>query len=114
MITPYRLVVTFHAWRQLGIRKGRADGRGMHCRVEPTIAGYIYWTPNTVAEPAREGYGCFLLYGGLRAVATVRRIFRDHRVRQVSLRTNQDRTLLVYNRQADGRVTHYYAGEGSL
>lgn len=112
-VRPYRLLVTMDRFVPVALLRGRGpENRGARTTIARVRAGYVAWSDDQTPEPARlPGSGTFLFAGALRAVARVHREFRDPRVVQVSLRTNQDRTLLVYNRQADGRITHYSAEE---
>jgi len=71
--------------------------------------GFHAWTPDTTAEPWRAGSGSFCFAGGLRAIATARYHLRGADVRQVQIRTNQDRKILIYNKHDDGTITHYRA-----
>lgn len=76
-----------------------------------TAAGaFVAWTPDQTADPARlQGSGALLFAGIVRAIAAARYHLRGADVRQVQIRTNQDRKVLVYNRRPDGTFTHYRA-----
>ena len=113
MITPYRLAIFAAVYRPTRLYKGRGPThKGAYTAIEIIGVGWLGWTADQAAEPARLiGSGTFLYYGALRALIAVRQAFRDPRVRQVQIRTNQDCAVLIYNRQPDGRVTHYRADE---
>ena len=72
---------------------------------------FVAWTPDQSADPARlQGSGALLFAGVVRAIAAARYHLRGADVRQVQIRTNQDRTILIYHKAADGRIT-FYRGE---
>lgn len=111
MVTVYTLAVFAHGFRRGRTYKGRGKhNRGAYSAIEPTSYGYQGWTADQSAERSRlPGSGTFVFNGGLRAVVAARRYLRDSRTYQVQIRTNQDRKVLVYNRQHDGRITCYNA-----
>jgi hypothetical protein len=70
------------------------------------------WSPDQCAsfgEGRLSGSGTFLFAGFIRARQTALRAFANEDVRQVSVRTNQDRTVFVWNRRPDGQVVGYDA-----
>ena len=105
----YRLLVAFYGYRRGRTYAGRGPNhRGAYCAIEPCQLGVMGWTADQTAEPGRlQGSGTFCYAGALRAIAAVRQYFQQPSVYQVQIRTNQDQTVLVYNRQIDGRITFY-------
>ena len=109
---PFRVVVSCAGWQRGRTYNGRGpQHKGAYSAIAPTTYAYIYWTPDTTAEPWREGFGSFGLAGIHRTRAAVLEVLADPRTRQVSIRTNQDRTWFVINKHEDGRVTSYDARE---
>lgn len=107
-VRPLRVCVFGHVWQRGRLYAGRGpNNRGARTAIEPILAGWHAWTPDTTAEPHREGYGSFCYLGGLRALAAARRAFRQSGVTQVQIRTNQDRKVLIFNRRNDGRIDCY-------
>lgn len=102
---PYRLVVFATGTRIVGRGKKREERR----------VGYAYmgWTPTQIFDAGARlpGAGSFL-YGGMHAV---RRAAIEYlalpETHQVSIRTNQDRSVYRFIKHVDGRVTGYGEGE---
>jgi hypothetical protein len=105
---PFRVLVSQRGWIHGRTYRGRgAANWGAKSVIEPMIFGFVAWTEDTTAEPRRAGFGSFL-FGSIHAArAVILAYLADSRTIQVSVRTNQDRTLFVYHRAADGRVTSY-------
>lgn len=110
---PYRILVSAVGFRRGKLYKGRGPHhKGAHSKIEPMTYGYVAWTPDQTAEPSRwPGSGTFLFNGLHVAYREVHRILREPRTRQVQIRTNQDRTLYVWNKYDDGRITGHWAAE---
>lgn len=49
------------------------------------------------------------LFPAIRAIVKAREYLQFSDIRQVQIRTNQDRKILIYNKHADGTITHYRA-----
>lgn len=82
-------------------------GKGKRRRVERTSYAYIAWQEDTTHDPAREGYGTFCFAGLHRVRHRAMRELGLPEVHQVQVRTNQDRTVYLWNKHADGRITGY-------
>lgn len=108
-MTVYRIVVASTVWRVGRTYKGRGpNAKGAYTAVEPVTAAFDGWISDQSAEPWRlTGSGSFCYAGALRAIAAARQYLRQSATSQVQIRTNQDRKVLIYNKAADGRVTHY-------
>ena len=50
------------------------------------------------------------LFPAIRAIVKAREYLQFSEVRQVQIRTNQDRKVLIYNKADDGRIA-FYRGE---
>lgn len=75
-------------------------------------SAWFGWTADQTAEPWRlPGSGTFCFAGGIRAIAYARACLRLTDVTQVQIRTNQSAKVLIYNKHANGAVTHYDARE---
>lgn len=109
---PFRIVVIKSAIARGRLYRGRGNAfRGAYSAIAMCDIAFVAWTNDTTAEPWREGFGTFL-FAGIHAVrAEVIRQLADHRTRQIQIRTNKDRTVLVINRRGDGQATHYLAGD---
>lgn len=109
---PFRVMVAAQGWECGRTYKGRGPNhKGAYTAIKPLAYGFTAWTEDTTAEPHRAGFGSFC-FGSIHATrAEVVRQLANPRVHQVQVRTNQDRTLFVYNRRADGRITHCCAAE---
>ena len=92
--TPYRIVV--FATGIIGRRK------------KPVAYGYMGWTPHQAYQEARlPGAGSFL-YPGLHAVCRAAMHYLQlPETHQVSIRTNQDRSVYQFFKDSTGRVTGY-------
>jgi len=103
-VTPYTLVIAGSHW-QAG--KTRKNGFTPITRARSAWQG---WTADQSAEAGRlAGSGSFVYNGALRAVQAARAYLRQANVDQVQIRTNQSRTILVYNKRANGTITFYDA-----
>lgn len=98
---PYRVIAAATGSRTIG--------RGKRRRTEQTSYGYVLWTADTSAEPWREGYGSFCFSGLHRVRAAALSELQKPEVHQVQVRTNQDRTLYVWNKHSNGQITGYRA-----
>jgi len=104
-VTPYRVSVFATGTHTIG--KGKRQ-------ITKTIGyGFQGWTPVQFfdAGPRLPSSGSFLYPGALHAIKAAREYLKTPDVHQVQIRTNQDRTVLIYHKQVDGRVTFYAAGE---
>jgi hypothetical protein len=102
--TPYRVIVFGTSTRTIG--------RGKRQRTETRGYAFHGWTPDQSAEPSRmPGSGTFCYAGAIRAIVAARAYLARPGINQVQIRTNQDHTVLVYNKQPDGSIVHYAAGE---
>jgi len=105
---PFRVLVSQRGWCKGRTYAGRGpQHKGAKSVIEPVIWGFVAWTADTTAEPWREGFGSFLFGDIHKTREAISRYLADARTTQISVRTNQDRTLFVYNRHADGRITSY-------
>lgn len=103
-VTVYRLAIFTTGTRTVG--------SGKRTRTVPTGYGYFGWTADQSAEPARlPESGTFVYNGGIRVIVAARQYLTLPDVHQVQIRTNQDRKILIYNKQADGRISSYRALE---
>jgi hypothetical protein len=103
-VTPYTLVIAGSHWHA---GKTRKNGFTPITRQRSAWQG---WTADQSAEAGRlAGSGSFVYNGGVRAVAAARAYLRQGNVDQVQIRTNQDRKVIVYNKCANGTITHYDA-----
>ena len=102
--TPYRLVIFATGTRTVG--------RGKRQRQQTIGYGYMGWTPVQAYQEARlPGAGSFL-YPGLHAVHRAAQAYLARpETHQVSIRTDQDRSVYRYYKHADGTITGY--GEGA-
>lgn len=106
--SPLRVSVSQRGYRPGKLYKGRGTAhRGAYTAVAPVVYGFMAWTPDTTAEPWREGYGSFLFADIHATRAEILRQLSDPRTTQIQVRTNQDRCLFVINRKADGSSTIY-------
>ena len=81
-------------------------------RKKPVAYGYQVWSPvqlQSFGEGRLPGAGTFFFAGFLQARQAARKAFDNPAIHQTQIRTNQDRTVFVWNRQTDGRVTGYNA-----
>ena len=89
---PYRLIVS--ATGQIGRHK------------KPRDYGYILCNPDhTLAAGRLVGSGCFVWPGLIAAIRRARMELERPEVRQVSVRTEQDRAVGRLIKWADGRIT---------
>lgn len=100
---PYRIVVFAS-----GLRRGRA--RRQFTELIPYDYAYVLWNPDQPygLQARLSGAGCFEWPGMWAAKRAVDRVLADTYVRQVSVRTNQDKQVYRYFRHSDGRITGYY------
>lgn len=112
-MTPYRLVVSALGYRRSRVYKGRGPANlGAYTKIEPTVMGWMAWTPDQTCEPWRlPGSGSFLFNGLHVAYAEAMRLLALSPVQQVSVRTNQDRQVYRYVKHADGRISGYGGSE---
>src|SRR5574342_1236987 len=106
---PIRLTDTMRA---LAFGTGTRYSRGR--KPKPTSYGYQVWTPalrRAGDEGRLLGSGTFGFDGFIRARAAALAEFRHPEIQQVQVRTNQDRTGMVWNRHEDGRISGYSATE---
>ena len=99
---PYRIIVFAS-----GFRPGRR--RRTYTEIIPCDYAFDGWTPAQSYQEARlPSAGSFLFPG----IVAVRKAAMEYLARpsvtQVSVRTNQDKQVYRYFRQADGRITGYY------
>ena len=91
---PYRLVV--FATGQIGRKK------------KPRDYGYILWNPDyTLVAGRLVGSGCFAWPGLIAAIRRARMELSRPEVRQVSVRTDQDRYVGRFVKHTDGTVVGY-------
>ena len=98
---PYRLVVCADRFRPVKRLKRMT-------MIEKTTVAWFSWTPEQFYQEARlPGAGSFF-YPGLFAVREAAMdAFKDSSVRQVQVRTNQDKKLWLWNRHSDGTISGY-------
>jgi hypothetical protein len=98
---PYRLVVCCR-----GYRAGRKYKR--HTEIVPTGYAFMGWTPVQSYQEARLPSDGSFLYPG---IVEVRRAAMEYlarpEVHQVQVKTNQDASIYIWNKHADGRITGY-------
>jgi hypothetical protein len=99
--TLYRLVIITDRYRPVREYK-------RWTKIECTSVCWMGWTPTQAYREARlPGAGSFL-YPGIHAVRrAAMEAFSQPGVRQVSVRTNQDKSVYLFNRHADGKITGY-------
>ena len=70
--------------------------------------GILGWNPENAHEPGRlPGSGSFTWIGCRAARRAALEFLAQPEVSQVQIRTNQDRTIYVWNKQSNGRLTGY-------
>lgn len=101
---PYRIVVFAH-----GFTPKREYKRWT--AIEKTGYAYMGWNPLQSYQEARLPSAGSFLYPGIFAVrrAAMAELAKPE-VHQVSIRTNQDRPVYRFFKQADGRITGYADG----
>lgn len=110
--TPYRIMVSairFKKGRRVkAFRIGRTTLHGEYTELVQMPIGYMGWTSEQHYQEARlPGAGSFL-YPGILAARRAAMVYLDSpNVTQVSIRTNQDKTVYRYVKGTDGRVTGY-------
>ena len=99
--TAYRILVSGQGWRHGRLVRGKHP----YTKVEPTTMSWVAWNLDHTVESARlPGSGSFV-WPGLHAVRTeALRLMAASNVSQVSIRTNQDRSIYVYRK--DVYVNH--------
>ena len=108
---PYRINVFGNGYR--AVRRVKATRKhGIYTEITPTTWGIQGWNPDNRHEAGRlPNSGCFTWVG----IVAVRKAAMEYLARpnvtQVSVRTNQDKQVYRYFRQADGTITGY-AGRG--
>ena len=100
---PYRLNVFAN-----GFRPGRR--RRTYSEIFPCSYGFMGWTPVQVFDRgARLPNAGSFLYPGIVAVRKAAMEYLSNpNVHQVSVRTDQDKQVYRYFKQADGQITGYY------
>lgn len=98
-MTPYRIAVFASAQVPISRRSKK---------LKTVSYGYLGWTARQEFDAGARlpGAGSFL-FSGLRCVRAVRDYLALPETHQVQIRTNQDRTLYIYNKHSDGRITGY-------
>ncbi len=101
LITPYRLNVS--ATSTVTVGKGKRQ------RTKVRHYGYMGWTPFQLCgqEARLPDAGSFLYPGFIRAREAAMAYLALPETTQISIRTNQDQTVYVYNKHEDGRITGY-------
>ena len=103
--TPIRLLVTVQGYRPT---RRYYERKRPYTAVERCVYGFVAWTPEQHYNEARlPCAGSFLFPGVHAARAEAMRYLERPNVQQVSVRTNQDRTVYLFKRHADGRITGY-------
>lgn len=75
--------------------------------------GYILWNPVQVYREARLPDAGSFLFPGLHAVrAAALNELAKPGIHQVQIRTNQDRKVWIFNKQAGGKITGYQPDGG--
>ena len=92
------------------VRRVKATkGHGIYTAIEPCSWGIMGWNPENSHEPGRlPTSGCFTWVGIVAVRKAAMEYLNRPNVTQVSVRTNQDKQVYRYFKQADGRVTGYY------
>jgi len=98
---PYRVAVFSMRYRPVKQLKWMTT-------IERVGVGWDLWTPVQAYSEARLPSAGSFLFPGIHAVRrAAMEAFKDSSVHQVQVRTNQDRKVYLWNRQADGRITGY-------
>jgi hypothetical protein len=102
--TPYRMVVFASRF----VPSKRQPKHGRFTAIERQDFAYMGWTETQAYQEARLPSAGSFLYPGLFAVrnAAMAALALPH-TRQVSIRTNQDRHVYRYFKQADGTISGY-------
>ncbi len=97
---PYRLMASGTSLR--------TTGRGKRKRAQLVGWGIMGWTTEQPYNEARlPGAGSFL-FPGLHAVRQAAMDYLNRpNIQQVAIRTNQDRSLYIFNKYADGSIHGY-------
>lgn len=99
--TPYRIMVS-----AVGLKRGKRYRK--YTALTEYHYGYMGWNPVQVYQEARLPNAGSFLYPGITAV---RQAAMDYlalsTTYQVSIRTNQDRSVYVYHKRPDGAITGY-------
>jgi len=101
---PYRIL----AFGRSTVTKGR----GKRARQVVQGYGYVGWNPDECArlmfDPGRlQGDGTFCWPGIHAARAAAMAELAKPEIHQVSVRTNQDRCVYLFNKHSDGRISGY-------
>lgn len=104
-VRPYRLVVFAQ-----GLKRGKRSPKV--CQLNRQGVAWIGWTPHQhCGQEARlPGAGSFLYPGFLKARQAAFQYLQQPCVTQVSVRTDQDRSIYRWVKQTDGRITGYACG----
>jgi hypothetical protein len=99
--TPYRLVIVGDRYRPVREYK-------RWTKIELASVAWMGWTETQAYQEARLPSAGSFLYPGIHAVRrAAMEAFSQPNVRQVSVRTNQDKRVYLFNRHADGQITGY-------
>jgi hypothetical protein len=108
-VRPYRLLVTVQGYRPTRRYYNR---KRPYTAIERCVYGFVAWTPEQHYREARLPNGGSFLFPGIHAArAEAFAYLARPNVRQVSIRTDQDRTVYLYNRYDDGRISGYAPGD---
>ena len=75
---------------------------------KPRGYAVVLWNPDNTFEPSRLKDSGTFQWNGLHAVRRAAiEAFQDSAIHQVSIRTNRDRALYIFNRRHDGTIKGY-------
>jgi hypothetical protein len=103
-LTPYRVNVFARGFRPVG-KPSKKNG---YTKIALSEYGFQLWTEVQAYREARLPSAGSFLFPGLHAVrqAALDALAKPN-VYQVQIKTNQDRTVYLWNKHRDGRVTGY-------
>ena len=105
---PYRIVVFASGFRP-GKRFKPTKTRGAYSEIVPCDYGFMAWNPTQHYQEARlPSAGSFLFPGIIAVRAAAMERLTSPNVRQVSIRTDQDKQVYRSFWQSDGTITGYY------
>lgn len=102
----FRVVAFGTCYRPGRLYKGRGPShKGAYTVIERIGMGYDVWSPNTTAEPWRDGYGSFVHAGGIRRMRDmIRTEMSRPGITQLAIKTNQNQDFARVYRQTDGTL----------
>ncbi len=101
-LTPYRVIVCQQV--------SKTTGRGPKRKTTMIGSAFVAWNPDASIEPGRLANSGSFLWPGIHAARAVAMDYLTQlgtTYHQVQVRTNQDRTVYLWNKSSDGRITGY-------